>query len=299
MRDARPLGRPRRALLLGGVVIAAALAVALAAPSGARTAPPGPRAGHPALAPLLSGGLVAPTGPPPSPPPGDGGGLTGGGVSGPTGATGPTGPTGATGPAGAQLSTDLPCYLADRVVQLNGSGFPADTTYAVTLDQAGAGFGHVSALGAISGTLTSPALPAGATQATHQVMLLSPGATAVAEFDVTAFGASFAPQTGDPRTLLVRYSVFGFGLGPAQPGDPSGDPAPLGVYLHYIGPHGTPIHTVEIGITSGTCGSLPLTRLHHLFGFSPAAGTWRLQFDTERRYSAMSVPRVVRVVTIG
>ncbi len=299
MRDARPVVRPRRALPLGGAAVAVALVVVLAAPSGARTAPTTARSRQAPFAPLVSGGLVAPTGPPPTGAPTDSGGLTGGGVSGPTGATGPTGPTGASGPTGPQLSTDLPCYLPDRAVQLNGSGLPPDTTYAVTLDQAGAGFGRVSALGAISGTLTSPALPAGTTQATHQVMLLSPGATAVTQFEVTAFGASFAPQTGDPRTLLVRYSVFGFGLGPAAAGDPSGDPAPVALYLHYIGPRGAPIHTVEIGITSGACGSLPLTRLHHLFGFSPAAGTWRLQFDTARHYSALSVPRVVRLVTIG
>jgi len=130
-------------------------------------------------------------------------------------------------------------------------------------------------------------------------MVLSPDGTASAQFDVTAFGASYAPQTGDPRTLVVHYSIYGFGLGPSEPNDPTGDPAPTGVYLHYIGPRGTAIRTVEIGITQGRCGSLPLSHLHHLFGFSPVAGTWHLQFDTQKRYSADSVPRVVRVVTVG
>ncbi len=106
-------------------------------------------------------------------------------------------------------------------------------------------------------------------------------------------------MTGNPRTRHGRYSVYGFGLGPASPDSAAGDPAPVGVYLHYIGPKGAAIRTVQIGITSGPCGSLPLTIEHHLFGFSPVPGTWHLQFDTARRYSASSVPRVVHVVTIG
>jgi hypothetical protein len=277
--------------------LCAAWGLALIAPAGAQVASHHAAAVVSSAAPLSSGGLVAPSGLPPSPPPD---GVTGpagaGGATGPTGVTGVTGVTGAEGEP--QLSTDLPCYLANRIVQLNGSGFPASTTYAVTLDQAGAGFGHVSAAGAISGTLTSPALPAGTTQATHQVMVLSPGATATTQFDVTQFGASYAPQAGNPRTLLVRYSVYGLGLGPSDPNDPTGDPAPVGVYLHYVGPRGTAIRTVQIGITSGPCGSLPLTIEHHLFGFSPVPGTWHLQFDAARRYSAGSVPRVVHVVTI-
>lgn len=276
MRDARLAEGPRRALPLGGVVLATALAVALVLPSGARTAPA-------SVAPQLSGGLAAPGVDPP------------GGVSGPTGATGATGVTGASG-GGPQVSTDLPCYLPGRVVQLNGTGFPASTPYAVTLDENGDGFGHVSSTGSLSGTLTSPALGAGATQATHQLMVLSPGVTGSTQFAVTQFGASFAPTTGDPRTLLVHYSVYGFGLGPALP--TTGQPAPTGVYLHYIGPHGTPIRNAQIGITSGPCGSLPLSHLHHLFGFVPTAGTWHLQFDTQRHYSATSVPRVVHVVTV-
>jgi hypothetical protein len=58
------------------------------------------------------------------------------------------------------------------------------------------------------------------------------------------------------------------------------------------------VRTAEIGITGGPCGSLPVSHLHHLFGFSPVAGTWRLQFDTQKRYSPASVPRVVRTVAI-
>ncbi len=299
MRDARPGGEGRRALPLGGAVLATALAVALAAPPGGLTAP----GVHSASAlPLNAGGLVAPAGVPPAPPAGPAGGSADPGPGGATGPTGDTGPTGATGPGGTtgasgpQLTTDLPCYLPDRVVSLTGSGFPADTTYAVTLDQGGAGFGHVSADGGLSGTLTSPTLPAGTTQTSHEVMVLSAGGTATAQFAVTQFGASFAPQIGDPRTMLVRYSVYGFGLGPASA--TTGDPAQVGLFLHYVGPHGTPVRTVQIGVTSGACGSMPLSALHHLFGFSPARGTWHLQFDTRRAYSATSVPRVVHTLTI-
>jgi hypothetical protein len=288
MSDARWVGRPRRALRLGGVVLVTALMATVALSGGALSV----------AAPLSAGGLVAPSATPPPPPStlvplGTAGGVTG--PTGPTGPTGATGATGATGPSGPQLITDLPCYLANRVVQLTGTGFPASSTYAVTLDQGGAGFGHTSSTGGVSGTLTSPALPAGTTTATHQVMILSPGGTATAQFMVTQFGASFSPTTGNPRTLVVHYSVYGFGLGPVGP---SGIPASRSVYLHYVGPAGTKVRTVEIGVTSGPCGSLPLSHLHHLFGFTPSAGTWHLQFDTSKRYSARSVPRVVRNVSI-
>ena len=93
----------------------------------------------------------------------------------------------------------------------------------------------------------------------------------------------------------MRFSIYGFGIGPAAPKDP----VPREVYLHYVAPGERPFATVRVGRTHGLCGSLPLTRKHRLFPFVPAVGEWRLQFDLSPSYSPLSAPRVVRVVNLG
>jgi hypothetical protein len=83
--------------------------------------------------------------------------------------------------------------------------------------------------------------------------------------------ASFSPTRGDPLSLRVRFHVAGFrGRKP--------------VYLHYRRPSGHLAGTVGLGFTSGVCGLLTTSR-RRLFPFrTVAAGTWRLQFDTQGRY---------------
>lgn len=225
--------------------------------------------------------------------------LPGAGAAQPDQATAPT-DTGSTTtatpppPAGASLSTDLPCYLQDRTVKLSGSGFPAGAAYGVSEDGRALGSGTVGADGTLTGSLASGRVVAGATHLRHAITVSAAGRTASATFDVTVFGASFAPAAGNPATLVVRYSIFGFGIGPAAPKDPT--PRPL--YEHYIAPTGRQVALVRLGRTHGLCGSLPLTRPHHLFLFHPGPGTWHIQFDTSVRWSASSRPRVVRTVVV-
>lgn len=197
-------------------------------------------------------------------------------------------------PTGPALRTDLPCYLENRSVALSGSGFPPGAAYTVAVDGAMLGSGKVAADGTLSGRLVSGRLVRGATHLRHLVTVSVGAQTVQTSFYVTQFGASFAPVAGNPATLVVRYSIFGFGLGPAAPKDPT--PQPL--YLHYIAPTGQEIERIRLGRTHGLCGSLPLTRPHHLFFFHPGPGTWHLQFDTSPRWSAASRPRVVRAVVV-
>jgi hypothetical protein len=199
-------------------------------------------------------------------------------------------------PAGPALTTDLPCYLEDRSVALSGSGLPAGAAYTVSLDGAPLGSGKVNPDGTLTGKLASGRVITGATHLRHTVSVTVAGSAQPlqASFYVTRFGASFAPDAGNPTSLVVRYSVFGFGIGPAAPKDPT--PRPL--YLHYIAPTGVQIALVKLGRTHGFCGSLPLTRTHHLFLFHPGPGTWHLQFDTSLHWSAASRPRVVRAVVV-
>jgi hypothetical protein len=202
------------------------------------------------------------------------------------------------GESGPLITTDLPCYLQDRSVALSGTLFPPGTTYTVAEDSMTLGTGTVAPSGTLTGQLSSGTLAAGATHLHHTLTVTAGAAMASTDFDVTQFSAGFSPSGGNPSTLLVRYSIYGFGLGPAQPNDPAGDPVPQQVFLHYVDPVGRTGLTIDLGRTHGRCGSLPTTRVHHLFPFRPGRGTWHLQFDLAPTYSRSSSPRVVRAVAV-
>lgn len=190
--------------------------------------------------------------------------------------------------AAATVATDVPCYLTNRTVRLHGSGFAESTPYTVSLDGTALGPGTTGADGSLTGRLGSGHL--GHLHHQRHTITVSDGtSTASTQFEVTRFTAAFDPSAGDPRSLRVRFSVWGFGLGAL---------APPTVYLHYVSPTGRPGSTVTVGRTHGACGSLPRSRLHHLFPFHPRTGTWHLQFDTARRYSSSRRPRVVRTVVV-
>lgn len=195
----------------------------------------------------------------------------------------------ATAGSGPSVSTDVGCYLAARTVKISGSGLTPGAPYAVFLDGHALGPGTTASDGSFAGTLSSGRLHRGASHAIHTVTVDQGSARATAQFQTTDFNAYFSPTTGNPRTLRVRFSVFGFAPGAT-------DPVPL--YLHYSSPTGRTT-TIRIGRTHGPCGTLSRTREHHLFPFSPSAGSWRLQFDASERYSAASRPRVVRTVSVG
>jgi hypothetical protein len=114
------------------------------------------------------------------------------------------------------------------------------------------------------------------------VLELSDGTTrASTRLPITRFNASFSPATGDPATMLVRFSVDGFGLLDAQPD----------VFVHYVAPDGRVRETVELGRARGVCGHLRTTALRRLFPFRARAGTWTLQFDTRQTYRRGRVDR--------
>ena len=166
-------------------------------------------------------------------------------------------------PAGEHRPAVLPAR--PRRAAQRHRAFPASTPYAVTLDETATASGTCRPPAACRGRCEPGA--GGRRHAGHPpAEVLSPGVTGSTQFAVTQFGASFAPDRRPAHSAraLQRLRVRARA---AQPN--TGEPAPTGVYLHYIGPHGSPIRNVEIGITSGPCGSLPLSHLHHLFGFTP------------------------------
>jgi hypothetical protein len=186
------------------------------------------------------------------------------------------------------IRTALSCYLAQQDVRVSGTGFHGGDTYSVTLDHTPLGTGKVRANGTISGRLSSGTLPAGAHRLLHRIVVADGALQARVGFHTSAFGASFSPASGDPRTLRVRYVVDAIGL--SAPGGAL-------VWLHYVDPRGRLRRSVGIGRTRGVCGSLHSIR-HRLFPLSATRGLWGLQFDLSPAYSTATRPRIVRQVAI-
>jgi hypothetical protein len=82
--------------------------------------------------------------------------------------------------------------------------------------------------------------------------------------------------TADPdsstnvRTWRAVLRLFGFGRGRA--------------FVHYVNPSGVHKKTVRLGRLRGPCGKLKTERRRVMPFDDPQFGTWRLQFDTRRRF---------------
>ena len=186
----------------------------------------------------------------------------------------------------ATIQTNLPCYLEDRQVQIAGSGFTPGAAYTVLRDGQQIGNGTVSSDGSITGSFTTGLLDQGVADKSFDLTVTDGQNQAATRYRVSRFVAEFAPARGNPATLRVRFSVFGFG----RPGLP--------IYVHYLAPGGLSARTLRLGRTQGVCGSIPRTRIRRLFPFRPGPGRWRLQFDNRRTYRKTSVPRIVRAVDV-
>jgi hypothetical protein len=186
----------------------------------------------------------------------------------------------------ATVQTDLPCYLENRSVAVTGSGFAPGAPFSVLRDGQTIGGGTVAGDGTVTGSFASGALDAGIAEKAFDLTLTDGTNQAATKFSVSRFRAEFAPSRGNPATLRVRFSVFGFGR------------QGLPVYLHYLRPDGHSVRTVKLGATHSVCGGITRTRMRRLFPFRPGAGRWRLQFDTRKSYRKSAVPRIVRAVDV-
>lgn len=177
----------------------------------------------------------------------------------------------------AQVTTDRSCYLesSSSKVAMSGTGFTPGAAYQVVLDgqPLPGGTGTVAPDGSVSGSFTPPAL-SGSDEAAHSLTVQEGANVASAPFTVTTFKADFAPGSGNPSTLRVRFSVFGFAL--AAPNRT--------VYVHYIRPNGKRKKTVKLGKAKGVCGKIDRTAKRRLFPFKAERGNWRLQFDTSKKF---------------
>lgn len=175
----------------------------------------------------------------------------------------------------ATLTTDTRCYQEGQEVVLNGSGYAPLSQVNVSRDGRPLGTAQADGNGAFQRKFPTDELPGSRRESVFSLTATDALNTASTRYRVTKVFADFAPGSGDPRRLRVRFSVFGFGL--ARPRS--------SVYLHYVRRStGRVARTVRLGTARGTCGVVRRTKRRRLFPFAPARGTWILQFDTVRRY---------------
>ena len=191
----------------------------------------------------------------------------------------------------AQIQTDQACYQDNTgLVAVTGNGFDPDQPYQVALDGQPlptSALDKTDAAGGISGAFETPQL---AREDVHVYTLqVTQGANvATTTFSVSPFSADFKPGSGNPKTLHVRFNVFGFGLARPNPT----------VFLHYVRPNGKLKRTIRLGKAQGACGTIKRTSRKKLFPFQAERGKWKLQFDTQRKYRKAHRPFVTIDVII-
>lgn len=197
----------------------------------------------------------------------------------------------------AQIAVDHVCYAdpgqrADTVA-LTGSGFVPNAPYALTIDGRPVATGTADPTGALSHPLTVPSLDGtvgrGTLHHTFTVAAQDGTSTATAALSVSKLFATFKPAAGNPKTLKVRFSLYGFSL--------AGRQSPP-IYVHYVRPDGRVKQTFRLGVGRGPCGSMR-SSLRRLFPFRTSRGAWKLQFDTSKRYRRGTPKSTFLFYTLG
>ena len=176
----------------------------------------------------------------------------------------------------ATLATDTRCYQETQDVVVTGTGYAAMGTVSITRDGAPFGTATADATGNFQAKFAAAEL--GRDQRESVTSLTATDAAlnvATTRYRTTKVYADFDPDSGDPKTLTVRFSINGFGLLRRH----------ASVYLHYISPGGKVRRDVRLGTALGTCGVIRKTRERHLFPFPAERGRWILQFDTNKKYT--------------
>ena len=185
-------------------------------------------------------------------------------------------------PAGAAaVELNRSCYLQGSPVGVTATGFAPNAQVTVRRGDTVLGTTTADASGAVEARFDAPRLPRGRSHSSPVISLSDGTNRATTRLPITRLDARFTPSTGDPATMLVRFSVDGFGLLDAQPD----------VYLHYVAPDGRHRQTVHLGRARGVCGHLRSPVRRRLFPFRARAGTWTLQFDTRKTYRRGRVDR--------
>ncbi|MEA2220555.1 MAG: hypothetical protein QOJ35_3181 [Solirubrobacteraceae bacterium] len=176
----------------------------------------------------------------------------------------------------ATLSTDANCYQETQDVVISGAGYAPTSVIAISRDGAPFGTANSDAAGNFQAKFAADELPRDEREQVFTLTAVDAAVTtASTRYRTSKIFADFNPDSGDPKTLQVRFEVNGFALMRSH----------ASVYLHYVSPGGTSRRDVRLGTARGTCGKITKTRLRHLFPFPAERGRWILQFDTNSRYT--------------
>lgn len=197
--------------------------------------------------------------------------------------------------AAASVTVAKRCDVPGAKAPLTARGFAPRAPLTVTVDgrvlrYADGSLPSTDASGGYRNAFYAPALRAAQTQRRVAVSASDGASSARTSFTLTKpTGGGFSPSHGDPRTLKVRFSVWGFRLHGERNAR---------TYLHWIAPNGQVRATAPLGTTGGDCGALR-TRPRRIFPFPAQTGRWRLVIDTHARYRAHARgPRAMIAVNV-
>jgi hypothetical protein len=188
------------------------------------------------------------------------------------------------GAATLSVSPIKPCYGSGEELAATGTGFTPNGSVRFTADGVPlSGTAPVSATGVFTGSL-SVGLASGEKVKTYAAIdRLNPAIRASKDLRVSALDVTISPLTGSPGRLL-RIVARGFTLGKRL------------LYAHIRRGEGYR-RTERIGKLRHACRKLRTRK--RLFSSRARSGTYRLQFDTRRRYSRRTRQRVVFTVEIS
>jgi hypothetical protein len=173
--------------------------------------------------------------------------------------------------AAATLDAGKSCYFNNNVARLSGSGFAPDSPITFT---ANGNRINTSVTSTSAGDFLVDYDPR-RTKTERKVVIRATDAEDTSA-SVTIWVTRKRRVTADPdrapnvRTWEAVLRLFGFGRGRA--------------YIHYRNPNGVLKKTVRLGRLRGPCGRLKTEKRRVMPFDNPAFGTWRLQFDTHRRF---------------
>lgn len=193
-------------------------------------------------------------------------------------------------PAVAQAASLRPaesCYFHGTQAQVGAEGFEPDGRIDLTLGGHAIGTLETDASGAADVRINLSELPKNVGQRSLTLEATdSGGESAQTVVYVSRRRAVFAhPRTStNARRWRARFRLFGFGSGRA--------------FLHYVNPNGGHVKTVKLGALREPCGRIRTRKRRVLPVANPEYGTWRLQFDTRRKYRRKTANRRVIPVRV-
>jgi hypothetical protein len=186
----------------------------------------------------------------------------------------------AAGAATIAAAPARPCYGAGEPIALTGSGYTPNGQVTITSDGAPLGTDEVEADGSFLGELTV-GLASGEKIKTYGAQDQSnPANSATVQLRISALTLTLRPRRGRPdRRFRIRAKGFTTGEN---------------LYAHVVRRRSR--RTVKLGRLKGDCHELSTRR--RLFPRSVARGTYRVQFDTRRKYSRKTPQRIRRSFTV-